>query len=110
MESSSSKMIDYLSNLPKNQDIDAISLTSKYAIQNVVQCVFSIDAKCFETEDSDFHTNIRDIFAPTFLVAQAIPKWLVNILPISLVPILLALKFILSNNISFVFWLKSAVI
>lgn len=88
METSCEKMINYLKGLPKNQDVEAKSLTSKFTTQNVIKCAFSIDARCFEPEESEFYACVKDMFAPTFLnglkflVTPTLPKWLIQILPL----------------------------
>lgn len=89
MESCAEMMVNYLKSLPKNEDVEARTLAAKFLTQNCIQSGFSIDAKCFEEQETEFREIATKIFQPTFLsgikfvIAPLLPVWIITRLPIS---------------------------
>jgi len=92
MLTSCEKLIDYIKSLPKGKDVEAKSISAKYTTQNVIKCGFSMDAKCFEDGKSEFREIGKKWFTPSFLSAlkfmlyPVLPSWLLQNIPISLMP------------------------
>ncbi|XP_031630426.1 probable cytochrome P450 6a13 [Contarinia nasturtii] len=85
------KLTNYLRTIPSNKDIEAKSLVARYATQNVIRCLFSIDAQCFNETKNEFLELGNNIFRPTFwtgvkLMMMSICPNLRDVMPFGFVP------------------------
>ncbi|XP_055303436.1 probable cytochrome P450 6a13 [Sitodiplosis mosellana] len=85
------KLTNYLRTLPPNEDVEAKSLIARFATQNVMRCLFSLDTKCFTETKNEFLDLGTNIFKPTSwsgikLMIMSICPMLRDIMPFGFVP------------------------
>lgn len=83
---SCNRMTSYLKTIPSTEDVEAKSLASKFATQNVIMCSFSIDSECFSDGESEFGELGKKIFEPTefggiTLMCMTVCPFLIDVLP-----------------------------
>jgi cytochrome P450 len=66
MQQSCDGMINYLKKISPKDDIDAKDLAEKHIMDNMVACMFSADAKCFEDPDNEYTKMGKILFEPSF--------------------------------------------
>lgn len=83
------KIVNYLKSVPLYTDIESKELSTKFTTENIIHCVFSINAECFEPGESEFRQiggklydhNILSAFK--WLVRPILPQWIVNLIPMA---------------------------
>lgn len=82
------KLVNYLKSLPPNADVESKELSVMFTTENIINCVFSLDAKCFEPDGSEFRQIGGQLYDHTifsafkWLVRPILPQFLVNLLPV----------------------------
>lgn len=65
-------------------------MSLRFTTQNVIKCLFSVDAQCFDrnVKENEFLSVIKQLFSPSFFTAIKhisvfmMPQWFIERLPI----------------------------
>lgn len=89
MNGSGEELVKYIKSFKPGTEFNGKDLSVRFTTQNVIQCGFSIDPKCFDKEnDSEFLQINRELFTPTLLVGLKFmaffffPQWAVEWIPV----------------------------
>lgn len=92
MNSVGERLSDFIKSHESKDDFDAKELSLRFATENMVKTIFSIDSYSFvRNQDSEFMKAGKVLFDPSTLVsfknviAPVLPQWILEILPIPLV-------------------------
>lgn len=85
--------IKYVNSFPANTDFDAKEISTRFSVQNVVRCGFSVDAECFDKDKrSEFMAISQELFIPSllagfkFFIMLFVPRWAFEYIPTSFIP------------------------
>lgn len=83
------ELVKFIKLHPESEEFDAKLLATRFTMQNVIRCTYSVDAECFEKSHlSEFLVGNRKLFEPSFLVGlkfmamPILPRWILNLIPI----------------------------